>query len=594
MEWTARSAKSERFMGLFTRAVRHAVARTAPFCLGFPLVALPACTGMLDGTEPTAAGPNGSGANGGGSGKGGSANGAGGNAGPGENPDPGSPIQSAPTYRLTNQEYVNSVRQLLGVTVSTPLDPDGASAGYRAGLVAGDATVAAYHEAAMQAAAAVDLATLVPCDQAAITSTPAACAEKLVDALGPRAFRRPLDMDTRAGLVSLYTAVAAKFDYEAGIRALVEQIVQSPYFLYHLELEEQAKGAGAVKVSSYSMASRLSFLIWSSTPDDTSLGKAAAGELETAEQIELEARRLLSDVRAKDGLHNFYEQWLHADRLPPVKTGKYTGVYDEAMRQSILASFAAQVDDALWAPQNGVKALLNGTRAFVNEQTAPLFGVSGVTGADLQPVEVNPAERVGILAHPAIMGALATENGTHPIKRGVFVWDQLLCQELPNPPTDVPTFPGVPANASVRQAFETFTSDTKCQGCHVRINPVGFLFENYDTLGAYTQVDDNGQPVAAAGTIQGATDAKGEPEASVNVPTASAVELGNNLSGSEAVARCLVRQLYRYTVKRRETSGDEASIDTLAGVFAGAAQNLPELLVGIAKSEAFMNRWNQE
>jgi hypothetical protein len=152
----------------------------------------------------------------------------------------------------------------------------------------------------------------------------------------------------------------------------------------------------------------------------------------------------------------------------------------------------------------------------------------------------------------------------------------------------------VPANASVRTAFETFTSDTKCQGCHVRINPVGFLFENYDTLGAYTMVDDNGQPVNASGTIVGASDAEGNPDATVNVPTATAVELGNNLAGSQAVARCLVKQLYRYTMKRHETSGDEASIATLAGAFAGAAQNLPELLVGIAKSEAFTNRWNQE
>jgi hypothetical protein len=176
----------------------------------------------------------------------------------------------------------------------------------------------------------------------------------------------------------------------------------------------------------------------------------------------------------------------------------------------------------------------------------------------------------------------------------VFVWDQLLCLELPNPPTDIPIFPGVPENASVRTAFETFTSDARCQGCHVRINPVGFLFENYDTLGAYTTVDDNGQPVVAAGTISGAATADGEPATSINVPTASAVELGQNLATSEVVAQCLVKQLYRYSVKRHETSGDEASIAALAEVFSATAQNLPELLVGLAGSQAFLNRWNQE
>jgi hypothetical protein len=207
---------------------------------------------------------------------------------------------------------------------------------------------------------------------------------------------------------------------------------------------------------------------------------------------------------------------------------------------------------------------------------------------------VNPAERIGILSHPAIMGALATEDGTHPIKRGVFVWDQLLCQDLPNPPPDVPVFPGVPANASVRQAFETFTSAPKCQACHSRINPVGFLFENYDTLGAYTKVDDNGQAVNAAGTIVGATGTMGESDAAINVATATAVDLSKNMAGSAAVAQCLVKQLYRYTVKRHETDGDAVTINTLAGAFAGTAQNMPGLLVGLTKSDAFLNRWNQQ
>jgi hypothetical protein len=378
------------------------------------------------------------------------------------------------------------------------------------------------------------------------------------------------------------------------VRGLIELLLQSPYFLYHLELEEQAKGQGAVAVAGYSMASRLSYLIWGSMPDEGLFAKAAAGQLSTSEQIEGEARRLLADPRARVGLYNFYEQWLRADRLPPVKGGKYQNAYDDAMRVSIMASFDAQVDASLWSPQNGVQVLLTATQAFMNEQTAPLFGVTGINGAGLQVANVNPAERIGILSHPAIMGALATEDGTHPIKRGVFVWDQLLCQDLPNPPSNVPVFPGVPANSSVRQAFETFTSDPGCQGCHRRINPVGFLFENYDALGAYTKVDDNGQAVNAAGTIVGAVGLDGSDDAAVNVATPTAVDLARNMANSNAVAHCLVTQLYRYTVKRHETSGDTASIDTLAGAFASTAQSMPDLLVGLTASDAFKNRWNQE
>ncbi|HXK20633.1 MAG TPA: DUF1592 domain-containing protein [Polyangiaceae bacterium] len=602
-------------MRLFSKDVRRVVARLVPYCLGIPALSfsLGACTGSLSGNNGN--GNNGQGNNGqgngssttagsggvGGAGVGGAGAGVGvgGTAGTGgvavgQNPDQGSPIQAAPTWRLTNLEYTHSVKDLLGVDVTTPLDPDGAAAGYRVGLVAGDATVQAYYAAGIEAAADADVAKLAPCDAAAITAGGADCAAKFIDAIAPKAFRRPVDADSRAGLVALFAGVSGQFGYQAGIRALIEELLQSPYFLYHLELEEQAKGVGAVKVSGYSMASRLSYLIWGTMPDDALFSKAAAGMLTTPEQIEAEAGRLLADPRAHTGLFNFYEQWLRADRLPPVKGGKYQSAYDDAMRASIMASFDAQVDASLWQPQNGVGVLLTATQAFVNAQTAALFGVTGVTGAALQVVNVNPAERVGILSHPAIMGALATEDGTHPIKRGVFVWDQMLCQDLPNPPPDVPVFPGVPADASVRQAFETFTSAPKCQACHSRINPVGFLFENYDTLGAYTKVDDNGQAVNAAGTIVGATGTMGESDAAINVATATAVDLSKNMAGSAAVAQCLVKQLYRYTVKRHETDGDAATINTLAGAFAGTAQNMPGLLVGLTKSDAFLNRWNQQ
>jgi hypothetical protein len=578
-----------------TRAGRHSP-RAAQLCVGIPALvlglSLSACTASLDGTSAGGGANTSSGGNAATSG----ANSAGGNGTAGSapgNPDPGSPIQAAPTWRLTNLEYDNTLKALLGVTNTTPLDPDGARAGYRAGLVAGDATVQAYYDAAVAAAAQVDVQKLAPCDAGAVAAGGNDCAAQFVDAVGPKAFRRPLDSDTRAGLLALFGGISGQFGYEAGIRGLVEQLLQSPYFLYHLELEEQAQGAGAVKVAGYSMASRLSYLIWGSMPDDALFAKAADQQLDTPEQIEAEARRLLADPRAHTGLYNFYEQWLRADRLKPVKGGKYQGVYDDAMRASILASFDAQVDASLWAPQNAVQVLLTATQVFANEQTAALFGLSGIKGSALQLGNVDPAERIGILSHPAIMGALATEDGTHPIQRGVFVWDQLLCQDLPNPPPNVPVFPGVPPNASVRQAFETFTSPALCQGCHVRINPVGFLFENYDTLGAYTKTDDNGQPVVAASTIVGAVGLDNAPDATINVPTASAVELAKNIAASPSVAQCLVKQLYRYTLKRQETDADVATIDTLASAFAGTAQTLPELLVGLTKTEAFSHRWNQ-
>jgi hypothetical protein len=496
------------------------------------------------------------------------------------------------SWRLSNAEYANTVHDLLGIDVTTPLDPDGAAAGFNAGIQAGDATVLAYHSAAIEAATQnAALLKLVPCTQAQITATPADCAAKFIDAIGPKAFRRPLDSDTRTGLTALFGTVSAQFGFNGGLQALVEEILQSPYFLYHLELEEQAKGPGKVAVTGYSMASRLSYLIWASMPDDELFSKASAGELSSADQIDGEATRMLADPKAKAGLRNFYEQWLKVRAMPLSKGGTFATKFDGP---SILASFDAQVDAALWG-KDSLNTLLTGTQAFVNQTTAPLFGITGITGSALQAVNVDPTQRAGILMHPAIMSTFATDTGSHPIKRGVFVWDQIVCQTLSDPPPNIPTFPGVPPNSSVRQAYEAFTSPNLCQGCHARINPVGFLFENYDTIGTYRTIDDNGQPVNSDVTVVDALDTTGARDPKLNVETPNAVKFAANLAADGSVTtQCLVTQLYRYALKRIENDADQTTISNLASSYTSASQDMSKLIGGLTQTQAFMNRLNVE
>ena len=557
------------------------------------------CTGAVGGSDnpigPGGAGPNpGGGAAGQGFGAGaGGASGATGAGGSGAGAPMGAEVMAQPSWRLTNLEFTNSVRDVFGINLTTPLDPDGARAGYSAGLVAGDLTVSAYHSAAIEAGAqTAAILKLVPCAQADITAKPADCAAKFIDAVGPKAYRRPLDADTRTGLVNLFATVNTKYGFNVGMQALVEQMLQSPYFLYHLELEEQAKGAGKVAVTGYSMASRLSYLIWASSPDDTLFQKAAAGQLSTPEQITAEATRLLTDKRAQAGLRNFYEQWLKVNTLPDAKGGSFAALFDAP---SVLGSFNAQVDAALWAPSNGLSTLLTGTQAYVNDKTAALFGVAPVTGSNFRAVPIDGNQRAGILMHPALMATFATETGSHPIKRGVFVWDQIVCQALPDPPPNIPVFPGAPANASVRQAFETFTMGPSCQACHSRINPVGFLFENYDTVGRYRTSDDNNQPVNSASTIVQALDTSGKPDAVINVATPNAVQFTKNLAAdSGLVTQCMVTQLYRYALKRIDNSADKATIQGLSSSYTTGQQNISKLIGGLAQTQGFMNRLNEQ
>jgi hypothetical protein len=495
-----------------------------------------------------------------------------------------------PTWRLTNVEFANTVRDLLGVAVTTSLDPDGAIAGYSAGQVAEDAAVEAYHDAAIQIAAdaAPEVIQNVPCDPSQIVLDPKTCGAKFIDAFLPKAFRRPLDAATKAGLNDFFVSVSTRFGFAAGIQALLEEILQSPYFLYHLELEEQALGPVKVAVTGYSMAGRLSYLLWASLPDDQLFAAAASAQLSTPAQIEAQALRMLDDPKAKTGLRNFYEQWLSVRNLPTTKGDAFAATYTPALRASLLNSFRGQADDALWSDQGGLDTLLAGDQAYYDGNLSALMHAPNPGGELLHRMTLNHAERLGILLHPAVLAAVTPGIWSMPRARSEFIWDRILCQPLPDPPPDVPTFPGPTPNLSLREAYTQFDAPASCQTCHAQIDPVGFLFENYDTIGAYRTVDDSGQPVDSAASVVGVNDP------ALNGAVGSAVAFVQRLAGhSEQVSQCLATQLFRYAYKRREGDADRSFLAALATRYVQSGQSAKELLRALTQSEAFLDRLNE-
>ncbi len=372
---------------------------------------------------------------------------------------PNSPLQSAPVLRLANYEFLNSIHDILKINADVPLEPDAPSTGdFRIGGPAGDNTVSTYHQAAITLAtqALKTLGTVEPCYATALTGAAAAqttCASTIASDLGPKFYRRPLDPTQLTGLTTVYSSIAGKYGFQTGVQAMLEALIQSPYFLYHLELEEESMGGGAtgtkVPVTGYSMASRLSYLLWGSTPDATLMTEAGAGRLTTVAQISAQAARMVADQRTVAGMRNFYEQWLRVLDLPtskvknPVTNTDYATLYSPAVQTSLRASFDAQVDAALWGGGDTIKALLSGSDAYVDGNIAGIFGATGVTGTTLQKITVNPQQRAGIMTHPVIMATFATETSSHPIKRGVFFWDKFLCQPAAQPP---------PERAGVRRA----------------------------------------------------------------------------------------------------------------------------------------------
>jgi hypothetical protein len=534
-------------------------------------------------------------------------------------PPPSTPVVPQTVTTLTKAEYANTVHDLLGVPPSeqTALRIDKAIAG---GFAVGTSSTSeldamAYHDSAVQIAAVVtsaaNLASLLmpagcsaPADDGATSG--AACASAFVAELARRAYRHgPVDAPTLAALGMVYSSVSASSGFTAGIAAVVETILQSPSFLYHLETEEQALGvtAAPIEVTGYSMANRLSYFLWSSMPDAALFAAAAAGQLSTPAQVRAQATRMIADPKAKVGMQNFSSQWLGEQYFPTSKAdgagGPYAELFSPDGQQAIIASFERQVQDALWAPSGAMTALLTSTTAYANAAVAPVFGVSGVTGTALQPVQLDSTKRIGILSHPVLMALLATSNASHPIKRGRFIIEQVLCRPEPDPPPTMPPFEPPAPGESLRQDFERLTAtgpDTgqmsanptiPCGGCHARMDAPGFLFESFDTIGRWRQVDDYGQPVDLTNiTIVGT----GDP--AVEGPTSSSVQFAKNLAASDLPNQCFTANLYRFMTHRDDTPADGPVEAWLDQVFDARGQSLPAALEASTQTDAFLKRVN--
>jgi hypothetical protein len=323
-------------------------------------------------------------------------------------------------------------------------------------------------------------------------------------------------------------------------------------------------------------------------PDAALFAQAAGGQLSTREAIRTEAARMLEDPRARDGLRNFYEQWMRLQDAVPPKSGPYVGLYSPAVAAAVRASFDAQMDAALWSPQGSAAALVTSRTVYANDTIASLFGVPGRGDATLQPLLLPSNERAGILGHPELMATFATQTMTRPVHRGEFVLEQLLCQPIMDPPPNEPPFALGPSLLSARQQWEQTTSPAPCQQCHASMNSMGFLFEGLDAIGRRRTFDDLGDPIDTAVTLVGT----GDPQ--LDGPTANLTAFGDRLGAHDSlVVECLAQQLYRYASKRELTAADDAVLASLAATYASSGENLKSLLIALTQTDGFLYRNNQ-
>lgn len=495
-----------------------------------------------------------------------------------------------PLRRLTRFEYNSTVRDLFQ-TALTPADdfpPDEVVDGFsNNGVVL---TVSSLHAEkytfaaeALAAEAVTKLGTLLPCDPVAAGAE--ACATQFAQTFGRRVYRRALEPEDVSVLLEAF-ALGSGTSYERGIEIMVRTMLQSPHFLFRVELTggvPQGTPLTMARLSGYETATRLSYLIWSSGPDDIALDAAAAGGLSTPEQVATEARRLLADPRARLAVAEFYRQWLDLTRLDGIsKDVAAFPLWSDAMRAALKAEGDAVVENVVFGAEATLDRLLT---APLGLPTGPLASLYGVPEAQAVTA-LDPTQRAGILTSPGFLAVHAHPDQTSPVLRGKFVRTKLLCNEVDPPPDNVDISAPDPAEGgTARQRFTAHLSDPSCSNCHSAMDPLGFPLESFDALGSFRAMDA-GQTIDLSGEFLFTEDIDGT--------FIGPIEMSQVLSTSDQVEDCVTEQWFKFAVGRGVESGDACSLSPLQDAFNSSGGNLMELLVQTTQTEAFLYRRTSE
>jgi hypothetical protein len=493
-------------------------------------------------------------------------------------------VGPSPLRRLTRTEYDNTVRDLLGDDLELAQDfpPEELQDSFdnNATLRSVSDLLAEQYVAAAKAIgeAATDLldtGDLLLCDPE--KDGEPACVEEFLDDFALRAWRRPLTLAERDDLKKVFTAGRLE-TFADGIDAMVRVLVLSPQFMYRIETGVPVLGQSHRRLNHWEMASRLSYLLWGTMPDEALFEAADAEELGTREEVGAQAMRMLNDPRAAAMITNFAGQWLQLREL--ADADKDPTIYP-AWDAEFLTWFRQETEqfvELVWKGDAKLDTLLSAPYTAVNESLAGFYGVRGITGDVFQKIDLDPTQRAGLLTQPGILAAKSGPDQSSPILRGVFVRQQLFCQPLPLPPPGVEAKPPeLNRNQTTKERFAAHRMDPSCAACHDLIDNVGFGLENYDATGVY-RVRENGKPVDATGELMG-TDVDGK--------FVGAIELSRRLVSSKDVKACVAKHWFHFALGRDKTVADACTEETLNAAFARSGGDLRQLILTTIQSDAF-------
>jgi hypothetical protein len=512
-----------------------------------------------------------------------------------ENPDFNVPAANDPgrvtIHRLNRVEYNNTVRDLLGTT-QTPADSFPADdRGYGYDNIADVLSVSPLHLELYHAAAE----SLI--DEVLGSTSPAqgrllvcaeetsACAGDIVREFARRAWRRPAtDAEITRLLAFLDVAEGQGDGFTEGLRLALVSVLVSPSFIFRVEADPDPTSMRPRALTDYELASRLSYFLWSSMPDDTLLELADAGALQDPATLAAQTERMLDDPRAVALIDNFAGQWLYTRVV-----GDYDPDYrvypewDDALAQSMETETKLFFREFLMEDLP-ITEMMTADWSYLDGRLASHYGVSGPEGSDFVRASLPPHLAAGILSKGSVLSVTSLPTRTSPVKRGVWVLTMLLCSEPPPPPAGVEALEETDTMTSgtLRERMERHSTDPICASCHTTMDPIGFGLETFDGIGRY-RTDDGGEPIDSSGQLPDRDGFSGE-------TFSDAAGLGRILAGNERFPQCVAEHMLTYALGRGIETADEHWVESIAATAMDDGGHLRALIVSIVTSDPFRMR----
>ena len=493
--------------------------------------------------------------------------------------------------RLTAEQFARSIHDVLGehITVPSRIDPDDRRSGLLAvGASFSSVTPSGFEKYEAAAAAVAEQALdashrdeLVQCLPAAATTSDESCARTFIERVGRRLFRRSLTAEETDARVDIANQAANTLrDFYAGLELGLVSLLVSPEFLFRVEAAEpQPSDPSTMRLSSISMASRLSYLLWDSTPDDELLAAGENGDLVTETGLATQIERMIASPKLETGIRALFSDLYDFKQFDDGLVRKdsalfpvYTQTMVEEAKEQTLRTIVAHLTS-----EKDYRDLFTTPETFMTRRLGVVYRLPVATAGGWEPYTFpQESRRAGLLSHVSFNALHSHPGRSSATLRGKFVREVLLCQDIPTPPANIDFSIVEDTMGELRTARERLgehVSNQACAGCHSLTDPIGLALESFDAVGMFRD-DENGAQIDTSGELDG-------------ISYDDAVGMGQALRDNPALGPCLVRSLFRYAVGRNPEAGEEALLEYLDERFASSSYRVTELMREVALSDGF-------